>query len=165
MILTKDNAEFDIKQFIEKINVPVFKCNEEYFMSNTQKKLGIGFCGIGDPSSFWKILDNMSINITKKFVFLDHQEYNSSTVQSMENVLNKGDTFFTTEKDWVKLPENFYSPYKSRNIIEFWRRWHISLSQFIKDYLYIKLGGSKKGSLSQYFNINKLIIFFSINYI
>ena len=53
----------------------------------------------------------------------------------------------------VKLPENFYSPYKSRNIIEFWRRWHISLSHFIKDYLYIKLGGSKKGSLSQYFNI------------
>ena len=111
LILTKDNVEFDIKQFIEKFNIPVFKCNEEYFMSNTQERLGIGFCGIGDPSSFWKILDNMSINITKKFVFLDHQEYNSSTIQSMENVLNKGDTFFTTEKDWVKLPENFIKKY------------------------------------------------------
>ena len=111
LVLTKNNTEFNIKQFIKKLDIPVFKCNEEYFMSNTQERLGIGFCGIGDPSSFWKILDNMSINITKKFVFLDHQEYSSSTIQSMEKVLNKGDAFFTTEKDWVKLPENFIKKY------------------------------------------------------
>lgn len=53
----------------------------------------------------------------------------------------------------IKLPLNFYSPYKSTSIIEFWRRWHITLSQFLKDYLYIPLGGNRKGSLSRYKNL------------
>ena len=44
----------------------------------------------------------------------------------------------------IVLPLNFYSPYKSYSIIEFWRRWHISLGQFFRDYLYIPLGGNKK---------------------
>jgi alginate O-acetyltransferase complex protein AlgI len=42
----------------------------------------------------------------------------------------------------VKLPINFNSPYKAANIIDFWRRWHISLSEFLRDYLYIALGGN-----------------------
>lgn len=41
----------------------------------------------------------------------------------------------------IDLPINFYSPYKSYSIIEFWRRWHITLSSFLRDYLYIPLGG------------------------
>jgi len=45
----------------------------------------------------------------------------------------------------VVLPINFNSPYKSRNIGEFWQRWHITLGRFLKDYLYIPLGGNKKG--------------------
>lgn len=45
-----------------------------------------------------------------------------------------------------KLPKNFNSPYKALNTSEFWRRWHISLSSFLKDYLYIPLGGNKKVS-------------------
>lgn len=44
-----------------------------------------------------------------------------------------------------RFPENFESPYKSRSITEFWRRWHISLSSFLRDYLYIPLGGNRKG--------------------
>jgi alginate O-acetyltransferase complex protein AlgI len=46
----------------------------------------------------------------------------------------------------IDLPINFNSPYKSKNIILFWRRWHMTLSRFLKDYLYIPLGGSRKGS-------------------
>lgn len=53
----------------------------------------------------------------------------------------------------VKLPLNFDSPYKSRNIIEFWRRWHITLSYFLRDYLYIPLGGKQKGILRRYTNL------------
>ncbi len=53
----------------------------------------------------------------------------------------------------IKLPINFYSPYKSTNIIEFWRRWHITLSRFLRDYLYIPLGGNKKGGARKYTNI------------
>ncbi len=44
-----------------------------------------------------------------------------------------------------KLPLNFFSPYKSLNISEFWRRWHITLSRFLRDYLYIPLGGNQRG--------------------
>lgn len=53
----------------------------------------------------------------------------------------------------VRLPLNFNSPYKSENIIEFWRRWHMTLSRFLRDYLYIPLGGSRSGSFNRYRNL------------
>jgi len=53
----------------------------------------------------------------------------------------------------IRLPLNFNSPYKARNIIEFWRRWHMTLSRFLRDYLYIPLGGSKGGRLFTYRNL------------
>jgi alginate O-acetyltransferase complex protein AlgI len=53
----------------------------------------------------------------------------------------------------IKLPENFYSPYKSTSIIEFWRRWHITLSRFLRDYLYISMGGNRRGSFKRYRNL------------
>lgn len=53
----------------------------------------------------------------------------------------------------IKLPVNFFSPYKSVNIIDFWRRWHITLSRFLRDYLYIALGGSRSGKVRRYRNL------------
>lgn len=53
----------------------------------------------------------------------------------------------------IRLPRNFDSPYKARNIIDFWRRWHITLSDFLRDYLYIPLGGNRKGQLRRYANL------------
>ena len=53
----------------------------------------------------------------------------------------------------IRLPQNFLSPYKSTSIVEFWRRWHISLSSFLRDYLYIPLGGNRKGRFREGFNI------------
>lgn len=53
----------------------------------------------------------------------------------------------------IKLPINFHSPYKAVNIVEFWRRWHITLSRFLKEYLYIPLGGSRYGKVKQYRNL------------
>ena len=47
----------------------------------------------------------------------------------------------------VRLPLNFNSPYKARNIAEFWRRWHMTLSRFLRDYLYIPLGGNRRGQM------------------
>jgi len=52
-----------------------------------------------------------------------------------------------------KLRLNFDSPYQSGSITEFWRRWHISLSSWLKDYLYISLGGNRKGKIRQYANL------------
>ena len=48
---------------------------------------------------------------------------------------------------------NFDSPYKSGSITEFWRRWHISLSSWLRDYLYISLGGNRRGKVRTYFNL------------
>ncbi|MCP5129845.1 MAG: MBOAT family protein [Pseudomonadales bacterium] len=53
----------------------------------------------------------------------------------------------------IVLPVNFFSPYKATNIIEFWRRWHITLSRFLRDYLYISLGGNRKGTYRRYVNL------------
>ena len=53
----------------------------------------------------------------------------------------------------VTLPLNFNSPYKSVNIIEFWRRWHMTLSRFLRDYLYIPLGGNRKSKAHRYLNL------------
>lgn len=53
----------------------------------------------------------------------------------------------------IRLPLNFDSPYKSRNIIEFWRRWHMTLSRFLRDYLYVPLGGNRKGPVRRYVNL------------
>ncbi len=51
------------------------------------------------------------------------------------------------------IPPNFLSPYQSSSITEFWRRWHISLSSWLRDYLYIPLGGSRKGKIRTYINL------------
>ena len=56
-----------------------------------------------------------------------------------------------------ELMENFNCPYYSMSVTEFWRRWHISLSTWFKDYLYIPLGGNRKGKLRKY--INLMIVF------
>jgi len=53
----------------------------------------------------------------------------------------------------IILPINFYSPYKANSIIEFWRSWHITLSRFLRDYLYIPLGGNRKGAVRRYINL------------
>ena len=51
------------------------------------------------------------------------------------------------------LPVNFNAPYRSATVTEFWRRWHISLSTWFRDYVYISLGGNRSGRLRQYFNL------------
>ncbi|WP_299408681.1 MBOAT family protein [Acaryochloris sp. IP29b_bin.148] len=53
----------------------------------------------------------------------------------------------------IHLPLNFNSPYKSISITDFWRRWHITLSQFLRDYLYIPLGGNRKSEIRRYINL------------
>src|SRR6266404_165369 len=53
----------------------------------------------------------------------------------------------------IFLPLNFNSPYKAASIIDFWRRWHMTLSQFLRDYLYIPLGGNRHGRTLRYVNL------------
>jgi len=53
----------------------------------------------------------------------------------------------------IRLPINFASPYKAASIIEFWRRWHLTLSRFLRDYLYVPLGGNRRGPARRYVNL------------
>lgn len=53
----------------------------------------------------------------------------------------------------IFLPVNFHSPYKATSLIDFWRRWHITLSRFLKEYLYIPLGGNRKGRARELANL------------
>jgi D-alanyl-lipoteichoic acid acyltransferase DltB (MBOAT superfamily) len=53
----------------------------------------------------------------------------------------------------IFLPLNFNSPYKAVSIVDFWRRWHMTLSQFLRDYLYIPLGGNRRGRVLRYVNL------------
>ena len=56
------------------------------------------------------------------------------------------------------FPKNFDSPYRSQSITEFWRRWHLSLSSFLRDYLYIPLGGNRKGERRTYVNLMTVML-------
>ncbi len=53
----------------------------------------------------------------------------------------------------LRFPMNFNAPYKAGNIIEFWRRWHMTLSRFLRDYLYVGLGGNRRGMARRYANL------------
>jgi alginate O-acetyltransferase complex protein AlgI len=57
-----------------------------------------------------------------------------------------------------RFPENFNQPYRSQSVTEFWRRWHMTLSRWFRDYVYIPLGGNRSGPLRTYFNL--FIVFF-----
>jgi len=109
VVLTKNSSSFDILG-LENFKIPIFKCIEKYELSNNNNE-GIGFCGIGDPSFFWKILESLSVNIEKKIEFKDHQSYTPAVVRGLEKILLDGNTFFTTEKDWIKLPKKFVEKY------------------------------------------------------
>lgn len=53
----------------------------------------------------------------------------------------------------IRLPLNFNSPYKAANIADFWRRWHMTLSRFLRDYVYFPLGGNRRGTMRRYLNL------------
>jgi alginate O-acetyltransferase complex protein AlgI len=58
----------------------------------------------------------------------------------------------------VKFPANFNSPYKASSIVEFWRRWHMTLSRFLRDYVYVPLGGNRKGAPRRYVNLMAVML-------
>jgi alginate O-acetyltransferase complex protein AlgI len=53
----------------------------------------------------------------------------------------------------IRLPDNFHAPYRAVDIVDFWRRWHMTLSRFLRDYLYIPLGGNRHGSFRRFLNL------------
>jgi alginate O-acetyltransferase complex protein AlgI len=92
----------------------------------------------GDPISFF-LAWQAAIAYTLQLYF-DFSAYSDMAV-GLGQMLN------------IKVVMNFFSPYKAISIGDFWRRWHISLSCFLRDYLYIPLGGSRVGEMRRYFNL------------
>ena len=109
IVLTKNNPKFSLGD-INNLNIPVFECEEFYSLSKNKTE-GVGFCGIGNPDSFWKTLEALSVKLDRKIEFEDHQNYSSSSIKEVEGHLVENKTFFTTEKDWVKLPKDFIKKY------------------------------------------------------
>jgi alginate O-acetyltransferase complex protein AlgI len=115
------------------------------------------------------------IGLVKKVIFADGIELYVAPVFDQPGVLHFGEAWlgalaYTVELYFdfsgysdmaiglsklfnIDLPYNFSSPYKSRNIIEFWRRWHMTLSRFLRDYVYVPLGGNRRGKVRRYLNL------------
>ncbi len=133
----------------------------QFFISNIVVGLSIFILGL-----FKKVViaDNLSLVATPVF-FMADQGADLSFFQAWQGVFAY--TFqlyfdFSGYSDMaigiarmfgILLPLNFASPYQAVNIIDFWHRWHITLSRFLKDYLYIPLGGNRKGSIRRYVNL------------
>lgn len=140
--------------------IPELRQAKTYIFSykNFAKGLTIFIIGLGKKVL---IADNLSLWVTPIFKHIDQL----SLVEAWFGALSY--TFqlyfdFSGYSDMavglglmtnINIPINFNSPYKSTSIIDFWRRWHITLSNFLRDYLYIPLGGNRKGELRRYFNL------------
>ena len=113
IVLTKGGVDSKMKNMILKTKKPMYSTKEVFSKSTIKYNTGISFCGIGDPDSFKETLNKLSINIIKGLQFKDHQNYSSSIIKKIEESLKKTNqnTFFTTEKDWVKLPNDFIEKY------------------------------------------------------
>jgi alginate O-acetyltransferase complex protein AlgI len=96
--------------------------------------------GFGSPRSL-TILSAWATSLSYTFqIYFDFSGYTNMAI---------GTAYFFN----IRLPINFNSPYLSINIQDFWRRWHITLSLFLRDYIYIPLGGNKKGEIRTCINI------------
>jgi len=96
-----------------------------------------GFDSVSSPTLFTAWFSSLSYTLQ---IYYDFSGYSDMAVGTAL-LLN------------IKLPINFNSPYRARNIQGFWRRWHMTLSRWLRDYIYIPLGGSRKGVMRLYINI------------
>lgn len=142
------------KQLINKnINLTAFAIGIERFIIGLFKKMIIAnyFASIADAVFSERVQDVSSIYLWAGVIAYSFQiYYDFSGYSDMAIGLGKMFGF-----DFL---ENFNYPYISKSIKEFWRRWHISLSSWFKDYLYIPLGGSRVPTVKLYFNL--LFVFF-----
>lgn len=140
--------------------MPQFDATETYRASFENTAVGLSIFSIGLAKKVL-IADNLAPHAS----FLFDQSGSSSALLAWGGVLAY--TFqlyfdFSGYSDMaigvsrlfgIQLPLNFNSPYKSTNIVEFWRRWHMTLSRFLRDYLYISLGGNRHGPLRRQLNL------------
>lgn len=102
--------------------------------------------GIGYSIEHMTAMDAILVVLCFTFqIYFDFSGYSSMAI-GISKMLN------------LSLPDNFDSPYQSLSVVEFWKRWHISLTSFLREYLYFPLGGSRKGKVRYY--LNMFLVFF-----
>lgn len=104
---------------------------------NFGKIVDYGFASIMSLNSFEALLTVLAYTLQ---IYLDFSGYCDMAVGAAQMVN-------------IELPQNFNSPYKARNISDFWKRWHMTLTRFLTKYIYIPLGGNRKGTLRTYVNV------------
>ena len=102
--------------------------------------------GIGYSIDHMTAMDAILVVLSFTFqIYFDFSGYSSMAI-GISKMLN------------ISLPDNFDSPYQSLSVVDFWKRWHISLTGFLREYLYFPLGGSRKGKIRYY--LNMFLVFF-----
>ena len=131
-VITKDNVEVGIEKFILGLGRKVLIANNIGMLWTEVE--GIGFENISTPLA-WLGIISFGLQI-----YFDFSGYSLMAI-GLGKMLG------------VTFPENFNYPYISRSISEFWRRWHITLGSWFKEYVYIPLGGNRKGKVRVTFNL------------
>lgn len=102
--------------------------------------------GLGSSVEHMTAIDAVIVMLSFTFqIYFDFSGYSSMAI-GISKMLNIG------------LPDNFDSPYRSLSVVDFWKKWHISLTEFLREYVYFPLGGSRKGKARYY--INMFLVFF-----
>lgn len=138
--------------------IPQFSQLRNFIFSHENFARGITIFTIGLAKKIL-IADNLAGWVKPVFSMADTASFNQAWIGALSYTFQlyfdfSGYSDMAIGLGWmlnIHLPVNFNSPYKATSIIDFWRRWHITLSTFLKDYLYIPLGGSRKGH--QFLNI------------
>ncbi|MEG0960203.1 MAG: MBOAT family O-acyltransferase [Erysipelotrichaceae bacterium] len=135
---SKENKKFDCESFSKGLVAFIFGLAKKVLIADVlANAVNIGF---GDIASLNMITACFTMLAYTLQIYFDFSGY-SDMVIGIGLMLN------------LKMPINFNSPYKALSIPEFWKRWHISLTRFFTDYVYIPIGGNRKGNVRTYINI------------
>ena len=133
---------FDFDNFSKGIYIFAIGLAKKVLVADVFGKIvDYGYGSIRSLNSFEALLTVLAYTLQLYFDFSGYCDM----AQGVGNMLN------------IELPENFNSPYKAKNISDFWKRWHITLTRFLTKYIYIPLGGNRKGTIRTYINI--IIVF------
>lgn len=138
----KDNMKFSCDNFAKGLFIFAQGLAKKVIIAdNFGKIVTFGYAHVGEASSLEAILTILAYTFQIYFDFSGYCDM-ASGISCMFN---------------IELPINFNSPYKAKNISEFWKRWHMTLTRFLTSYIYIPLGGNRRGTVRTYINI--LVVF------
>ncbi len=142
----RKETAYDISQGLLRFSIGLFK---KVFIANTAGELATTYLGPMDPASGEKLVDFSMLSVGEAWfgiimfsiqIYFDFSGYSDMAIGLGRTV---GFHYY----------ENFNYPYIARSATDFWRRWHMSLGSFFRDYIYIPLGGNRKGKLRGYLNL------------